>query len=79
MPRPLQRSVRLLALPALILAGCGTTGVLETGYDYRSLNSTEVERRAFYADAYSLEAIRAQQETKGPPREVVPGRPGPGR
>lgn len=47
-----------LAGAALVLAGCsaGSGGRLETGYRYRPLNSTSVERRAFYSDPYSVEA-----------------------
>ena len=58
------------------VTGCSKAGVLETGYDYRRLNSTEVQRRAFYADAYSLEAIRAQNDpTGGIPRGPSPRGP----
>ena len=69
MPRPpaahtLSRGLALGgALVALHVAtGCGTGsgGRLETGYRYRPLNSTVVERRAFYADPYSVEARMAE-------------------
>ena len=44
-------------------AGCGSKPrTLETGYRYQPLNSTTVQRRAFYADPYSLEARRAEME-----------------
>jgi hypothetical protein len=43
--------------------GCGlaNSGRLETGYRYRALGDTEPERRAYYTDTYSLEALMAQQ------------------
>jgi len=42
-----------------LLAGCGRTGRLETGYAYRAINDTEPERRAYYTDPYSDEAFEA--------------------
>ena len=59
----------LVVLPGLVL-GCGSQQ-LETGYRYRPLNSTTVERRAFYADPYSLEARQAEAE-----RDAVDSAPG---
>ena len=51
----------LLASP--LLAGCSDKPrQLETGYRYEPLNSTSVQRRAFYADPYSIEARRAEME-----------------
>lgn len=48
---------------ALLAGGCGSkTHTLESGYVYEPLNSTSVERRAFYADPYSIEARRAEAE-----------------
>jgi hypothetical protein len=46
-----------------LLAGCSNKPrELETGYRYEPLNSTTVQRRAFYADPYSIEARRAEME-----------------
>ena len=59
---------------AASLAGCGEQR-LESGYAYRPLNSSLVERRAFYVDPYSLEARRAEAEA-GPDRSPAGGRPG---
>ena len=52
-------------LVALAAAGCGMK--LETGYAYRPLNSTEAQRRAYYASPYSPEKSAAGQENKGSP------------
>lgn len=71
-PRTVQVRSRLSALPLLTVAlllsggfvsGCGER-TLETGYQYRPLSSTEVQRRAFYADPYSIEAQRAAAERR---------------
>ena len=59
-PRPTRRPLLLLAV--LPLAGCTGDGKLVTGYEYRRLGSTEVQRRAFYADRYSVEAVRSRQQ-----------------
>ena len=52
----------LTAALAACVTGCGagSGGRLETGYRYRPLNSTTVERRAFYSDPYSVEARMAE-------------------
>ena len=43
-------------------AGCGME--LETGYKYRPLNATAVQRRGYYASPYSQEKAAAEQENK---------------
>ena len=43
---------------------------LETGYQYQPLNSTSVQRRAFYADPYSIEARRAEAERQQRARDM---------
>lgn len=43
---------------------------LETGYQYEPLNSTSVQRRAFYADPYSIEARRAEAERQQRARDM---------
>ena len=68
MLRTPRRSLVLSALAALLCAGLLPLGckskpkTLETGYRYDPLNSTTVQRRAFYADPYSVEARRAEME-----------------
>jgi hypothetical protein len=53
---------------AFWLAGCGYE--LETGYKYRPLNASSVQRRGYYASPYSPEKDAAEQEQKnGPKRE----------
>ena len=50
---------------ATALAGCGSSQHrLETGYEYQPLNSTSIERRAYYADPYSIEARQAEAERR---------------
>jgi len=52
-----------MALSAvLFVTGCGME--LETGYKYRPLNATPVQRRGYYASPYSQEKAAAEQETK---------------
>lgn len=71
-------SLRSLLLPALIIAaghlgGCSLfrpDHTLETGYQYQPLNSTSVQRRAFYADPYSIEARRAESERQQRARDM---------
>lgn len=64
-------TVRRLALFALCLSGlilvggCGTKQRLETGYAYRPLNSSDGERRAYYLDTYSIEAVTARSAGNG--------------
>ena len=60
----------------LIVPGCGGgPHRLETGYEYQPLNSTPVERRAFYADPHSIEARRAEQsrQQRRSPTSPFPG------
>ena len=64
----------LAVLPSLALTGC-RGGTLESGYAYRPLDSTTVERRGFYADAYSLDARRAESERKSTGGSAGPARP----
>ena len=42
--------------------GCGMD--LETGYKYRPLGASAVERRGYYASPYSAEKNAAEQEHK---------------
>jgi len=53
----------VLTVAALVyLAGCGMD--LETGYKYRPLGASVVERRGYYASPYSPEKTAAEQEHK---------------
>jgi len=54
-----RRSIRLITLLALLLAGCSAK--LETGYEPRKIGSNEAERRGFYAAPYSREAREAEE------------------
>jgi hypothetical protein len=54
------RRFRLVLLAGLLLAGCEPT--LETGYQPRTLKSSEADRRSYYAPPFSP---AAQAETKG--------------
>ena len=47
---------------AFLAAGCGME--LETGYKYRPLNATPVQRRGYYASPFSMEKAAADQENK---------------
>ena len=65
MPAPSRRRRTVLlaavAAPAVVsLIGCGQAGRLETGYKIRPLGSNLEQRRAFYADPYSREALQAE-------------------
>lgn len=51
------------ALAMLLLAGCGMQ--LETGYQYRPLNASATQRRAYYASPFTAEKSAADQEKKG--------------
>jgi hypothetical protein len=53
-------SIVLAGLGALATAGCGMD--LETGYKYRPLGASAVERRGYYASPYSAEKNAAEQE-----------------
>lgn len=59
------RRLPLLALvgATFALGGCGDSNRLETGYRYQPLGSTSVERRAFYADPFSEEAMRGEAQS----------------
>jgi hypothetical protein len=49
------------------VGGCGSE--LETGYKYRPLNASSVQRRGYYASPFSPEKSAAEQEQKqGPQR-----------
>jgi hypothetical protein len=47
----------------MIPAGCGLQ--LETGYQYRPLNASSTERRAYYAPAFTAEKSAVDEEKKG--------------
>ena len=70
-PRLLAAATATTALCAA--AGC-TSNKLESGYAYRPLNSSTVERRAFYADPYSLDARRAESEKRDAANAAPAGR-----
>ena len=53
----------LLSLMPLGMAGCGMQ--LETGYTYRPLNSTDAQRRAYYASPFSPEKSAADKDKGG--------------
>jgi len=57
----------LFVLSAVLCPGLFSTGCsmeLETGYKYRPLNATPVQRRGYYASPYSMEKAAADQEAK---------------
>lgn len=56
------------------ILGCSTRK-LETGYTYTPLGDTPAKRRGYYADPFSPEARRAQQErtTDLESRRPIPG------
>ena len=57
-----QALLSLASFALIWVSGLGCSNYeLETGYRYRPLNSSTIERRAFYADPYSIEAQQAQQ------------------
>jgi hypothetical protein len=55
----------LLLIVMPVLAGCADS--LETGYVPRKLNSSESERRAFYASRFSPEANVEKSSGTPPP------------
>jgi hypothetical protein len=56
--------IAVIAL-ALYAVGCGMQ--LETGYQYRPLNASTADRRAYYAPAFSPEKSAAEQgKSAGP-------------
>ncbi len=61
--RPCLAALTLLA----VAAGCDST--LETGYEPRSLNASQADRRSYYAPAYSPEA---QSEKSGTGFNLAP-------
>ena len=52
------------AAPLLGFFAGGCSMELETGYKYRPLNATPVQRRGYYASPYSQEKAAAEQENK---------------
>lgn len=56
--------------------GCGGQQ-LETGYRYRPLGRTDVERRAFYASPFSKEARMAEQQQESDAADYRARRPTP--
>jgi hypothetical protein len=57
------RCRRLCLLGMLVIVGgCGMD--LETGYKYRPLGASSVERRGYYASDYSPEKSAAEQSQK---------------
>jgi len=54
--------VAVVAPFGVLLAGCGME--LETGYKYRPLSASPVQRRGYYASPYSQEKAAAEQEQK---------------
>jgi hypothetical protein len=50
------------ALAAAYAGGCGMQ--LETGYQFRPLNASSVQRRAYYASPFTDEKSAAEQEKK---------------
>lgn len=61
----------ILALSAAALAGCNTQ--LETGYAYRPLNSTEAQRKAYYASPFTPEKAGANNDKGGGPAPSIGG------
>lgn len=51
-----------MSVSAACIGGCGMQ--LETGYQYRPLNASAVQRRAFYASPFTDEKSAAEQEKK---------------
>ncbi len=62
----------LLIGAGLLIGGCGME--LETGYKYRPLSATPVQRRAYYASPFSPEKTAAEQEQRqgGPKAAPAP-------
>jgi hypothetical protein len=62
-----------LAMPAFLSLGflaAGCSMELETGYKYRPLNASSVQRRGYYASPYTQEKAAAQQEVKQGPQST---------
>jgi hypothetical protein len=73
---PARRRVIILALVCLapLGGGCGSRK-LETGYQYTPLDATPVQRRAYYAGAFSPEARDAMMSREGEAEGNVGRRP----
>ena len=56
-------TIGCFTMAAFFASGCGMQ--LETGYQYRPLNASAVQRRAYYASPFTQEKIAAQQEKQG--------------
>ncbi|HEY2587615.1 MAG TPA: hypothetical protein VGI81_17850 [Tepidisphaeraceae bacterium] len=60
------RRGRMIATGALLMLGVGGCAMqLETGYTYRPLNSTDAQRRAYYASPFSPEKSAAEKDKGG--------------
>lgn len=55
-------TIGAMAVSVAYLGGCGMQ--LETGYQYRPLNASAVQRRAYYASPFTDEKSAAEQEKK---------------
>jgi hypothetical protein len=53
-------------------AGCGSSTRLETGYVYQPLSGREVDRQAYYADPFSVEARRAASQARSAGPSIGP-------
>jgi hypothetical protein len=58
--------IRCFVILLVVLAG-GCSSTLETGYKPRKLNSSQAERRAYYAAPFSPEARGEEQRSQMPP------------
>lgn len=57
---------RMIAAGTLLMVGTTGCGMqLETGYAYRPLNSTEAQRRAYYASPFSPEKSAGEKDKGG--------------
>lgn len=63
-------AIAMLTL-ALAAAGCGMQ--LETGYAYRPLNSTDAQRKAYYASPFTPEKAGADNDKGGGPAPSLGG------
>lgn len=61
--KQMRRIMGCFTMAGLFLSGCGVQ--LETGYQYRPLSASAVQRRAYYASPFTQEKIAAQQEKQG--------------
>jgi hypothetical protein len=60
-----KHSLTAAGLLAVAVLAWGCSMKLETGYQYRPLNASSAQRRAYYAPAFSPEKSAADQEKKG--------------